>query len=60
MAKKNKNRNSAVIRHAEYTEMQNHIESPFGRAFKTGGHKTSAKDVSRARTKQSWKRELVQ
>jgi hypothetical protein len=57
MAKKSKNRSSAVARHADYTEMQNYIDAPFGKAFKTGGHKTGAKDVSRKRAKQDWKRQ---
>ncbi len=63
MAKKNNNQNqvrsSAVARHAEYTETQKHIESSFGIAFKTGGHRTDKRDVSRKREKQNLMKEFA-
>jgi hypothetical protein len=44
---------SAVMRHAEYAERQKSIDCPFGKAFKTGGHKTGRRDISRKRMKQN-------
>lgn len=52
---KAKQRQSAVARHADYAAQQEKIDAPFGKAFKTGGHKTGKQDISRKRVKQSLK-----
>lgn len=49
-------RASAVARHADYEAQQRIIQAPFGRAFKTGGHQTSPKDISRKSAKQNLRR----
>jgi hypothetical protein len=52
---KAKKRHSAVARHADYVAQQEIIDAPFGKAFKTGGHKTGKQDISRKRVKQGLK-----
>ena len=61
MAKKRntQERYSAVARSAEYQAFQQEIRCPFGKAFKTGGHTTGKKDISRKRARQNLKRELA-
>ncbi len=63
MAKKNKlskhqQRDNKVRRHAEYEGQQEKIHAPFGKTFKTGGHKTGKNDISRKRAKQTLRREI--
>ena len=52
-AKRARERQSAVARHADYSAMQGIIQAPFGKTFKTGGHKTGKKDISSKRHKQA-------
>ena len=52
LSKRQKDDN-AVARHADYTAQQEKIQAPFGKTFKTGGHKTGKRDTPRKRAKQS-------
>lgn len=55
LKKEKHKKESAVARNAEYQERQKNIEAPFGKAFKTGGHK-SEKNYKRekARKGKDW------
>lgn len=51
-------RTSAIMRNTDYIEQQKKTDAPFGRTFKTGGHKTDKHDGARVNTKRSWRRNL--
>ena len=51
-----KKQQSAFLRHTDYEAQQEKIIAPFGKAFKTGGHRTSKRDISRKQAKQDLKR----